>query len=390
MRVVLLDTSNPDEMTGGQSVFIRNIIPRLGVDVRVVGTTSGSEPLGKWQRRVLRGVSYDFMPVARMPRPGRAPLVPLRLTSCAGVALFRRRILRAGDVMYVHSPEMGLPLALGPGRKPMVTHVHGAANPLTASRYPWARATGLRRVYGALQRRVIAASAQVMSVDQKGLDMARACLPAQSVTGLTLMPICVDTTLFCPGDRAAARSSLGLPQAGHILLFVGRLEEAKGTKRLIEALASLAGRDEPLSLILIGDGSQRLVMEEQARRAGVADHLVFAGWVDHDALPAWLQASDALLLPSDYEGLPTAVIEALACGIPVVATAVGGLSGLIEEDKNGLLLHEVSSEALTAATERALEQQWSVDDLTASVDEYSAEEIAAKVCDVLRRAAATR
>lgn len=383
MRVVILDTSNPDEMTGGQSVFIRNLIPCLKVDVKVVGTTSGSEALGKWQRRSLRGVAYDFMPVARMPPPGRAPFVPLRLTSCLGVAIFRRRILRAGDVMYVHSPEMGLPLGVGPHRKPIVTHLHGAANPLTVSRYTWARTATLRYLYRALQRRVINASALVLSVDEKGLQLAKTSLSVDSHTRLALMPICVDTSLFHPGDKASARSKLGLPPLTPLLLFVGRLEQAKGTERLVEAFAELAARRDSLSLALIGDGSQRSAMIDQARRAGVEHRVLFAGWVDHDSLPSWFQAADALLLPSEYEGLPTAVVEALACATPVVATAVGGLPGLIKEGENGLLLNVRTPEALVAATERALDQRWSARELTASVSQHSSDYIGALVNKLL-------
>ena len=366
-------------MTGGQSVFIRNLIPRLEADVKVVGTTTGSEVLGRWQRRRLHGVAYDFMPVARMSAPGRAPVVPLRLTSFLGVARFRRRILSAGDVMYVHSPEMGLPLGVGPFRKPIAVHIHGASNPLSVSRYAWARGDALRRLYGLLHRRVIASAALVMSVDEKGLQLARACLTSKAGTRLALVPVGVDTSLFRPGDKAAARASLGLSPSTRLLLFVGRLERAKGTERLVEACAQLASRGEPATLALIGDGSQRRPMEVQARRAGMSDRLLFAGWVDHDDLPAWLQAADVLLLPSDDEGLPTVVIEALACAVPVVATAVGGLPGLIEEGENGLLLKERTAEALVVATASALDWPWSPERLTASVEAYSADRIAALV-----------
>lgn len=387
LRVVILDTSNPDEMTGGQSVFIRNLIPRLEADVKVVGATSGREAIGRWQRRSLRGVAYDFMPIARMSPPGRTPRIPLRLTSLLGVARFRRRILRAGDVMYVHSPEMGLPLGMGPGRKPIVTHLHGASNPLSVSRYAWARTATPRGLYGALLRRVINTSTLVLSVDRQGLKLAAESLGDKNGATLALLPVCVDTSLFHPGDKTSARSDLGLPALPtRVLLFVGRLEHAKGTERLVEALAELGKAEDSPILALIGDGSQRLPMEAQARQAGVGEHLLFAGWVDHDSLPAWFQAADVLLLPSDQEGLPTAVIEALACGVPVVATAVGGLPRLIDEGRNGMLLREPTAVALAAVTASALDRAWSTEDLTRSVGRYSADRIAAQVTQLLGEA----
>jgi glycosyltransferase involved in cell wall biosynthesis len=387
LRVVLLDTSNPDEMTGGQSVFIRNIVPRLQADVRVVGTTRGDEALGTWHRRSLHGVEYAFMPVARMGPPGRAPAVPLRLTACLGVARNRGKILGAGDVMYVHSPEMGLPLSIGPARKPLVTHLHGASNPLSVSRYAWARLSAPRRLYGLLQRRVIAASQAVLSVDEAGLRMAQTCCVDRDHSRRAVVPVCFDDGLFRPGDKPAAKSRLGLPPSSRVLAFVGRLEKAKGTERLLEGFEQVARRRDDVHLVLLGDGSQRAALERESSSAGVRERLVLAGWVDHDRLPDWLQAADLLLLPSDAEGLPTVVIEALACAVPVVATAVGGIPAVIEEGRTGLLLRERTPEALAAAIDEALRRSWSATELVRSVEDYSADRVAAQVGQLLRSVA---
>jgi glycosyltransferase involved in cell wall biosynthesis len=389
VRIVILDTSNPDEMTGGQSVFIRNLLPRLDGEVRIVGATGGPEALGAWQKRSLHGAPYEFMAVARMGAPGGAPRIPLRLASLVGVARFRRAILRAGDVMYVQSPEMGLPLTFGALRKPIVFHVHGAANPLIASRYDWARNSILRAAYARLQRRVINASQMVFSVDEAGLGLCRANLTRGSTTRLELVPICVDTTLFCAGDRDAARESHGLAAAGKIVIFVGRLERAKGVEQLVDSLGLLAKHTSPIRLVIIGDGSERDAMEERARRSGVLDQIVFAGWVAHDRLPAWLRATDALVLPSAYEGLPTAVIEALACGVPVVATPVGDVRRLVRDGENGLILTERTPQVLAQTLERALAADWSTDDIAASVNEYSAERVASLTSGLLREAVAS-
>jgi glycosyltransferase involved in cell wall biosynthesis len=390
LRIVVLDTSNPDEMTGGQSVFIRNLLPRLEGEVRVVGATGGPEALGVWQTRSLHGVRYEFMPVARMGAPGRAPRVPLRLASLVGVVRFRRAILRAGDVMYVQSPEMGLPLTFGAARKPIVFHVHGAANPLVASRYAWARNTILRQAYSRLQRRVINASRLVLSVDEAGLQMCRGKLVRGSQTRLELVPICVDMSLFCAGDGEATRAGHGLAAADKVVVFVGRLEQAKGVVELVEALALLRDHSPPVRLVVIGDGSQRDLMEETARRSGVLDRIVFAGWVAHDKLPAWLRASDVLALPSAHEGLPTAVIEALACGVPVVATPVGDVTRLVHDGENGLILRERTPQALAQALDRVLAAGWPTADVVASVGDYSAERIASLASGLLREAAGSR
>jgi N-acetylglucosaminyldiphosphoundecaprenol N-acetyl-beta-D-mannosaminyltransferase len=386
-RIVILDTSNPDEMTGGQSVFIRNLLPRLEGEISLVGATSAAERLGVWQTRSLNGTAYRFMPIARMGAPGRAPRIPLRLASLLGVARYRRAILDAGDVMYVHSPEMALPLTFGTSRKPIVLHVHGAANPLVASRYPWARHSLLRGAYGRLQRRVVNRSSAALSVDEAGLQLCRRYLTAGSTTRVELVPICVDTGLFHPGDRSAARAAHALVASDKVVVFAGRVEEAKGIGPLVDALALLVRRSLPVRLVVIGDGSQREAMAERARRAGVLDRIVFAGWVDHEELPGWLRASDVLVLPSAHEGLPTAVIEALACGIPVVATPVGDVLHLVHEGTNGIIVDEADPEALARALESALTTEWPALDVAASVSDYSADRVAALTGGVLRDAA---
>lgn len=387
LRVVILDTSSPDEMTGGQSVFIRNLLPRLDADVRVVGASRGREPLGQWQRRTLNGVPYLFMRVARMGSPGHPPRVPLRLTSLLGVARFRRSILAAGDVMYVQSPDMGLPLCLGGRRKPMVLHLHGSANPLTVSRYPWARGRAMRGAYAQLQRRVLNESRAVFSVDEAGLRLCGQSSPAVSATRWVLVPICVDTALFRPGNKTAAREALGLAAAGKMIVFVGRLEEGKGVGPLVDSLPLVVHSNPSVRLLVVGDGSQRQAMEDSARRLGVGDRIVFAGWVEHEELPFWLQAADALILPSAYEGLPTAVIEALACGLPVVATPVGDAPKLVKDGVNGVLLNEPSSAALAQAISRVLAENWSAKELAQSIQRYSAEATAGEVSRLLRWAA---
>lgn len=289
--------------------------------------------------------------------------------------------------MYVQSPEMGVPLTFGLMRKPVVLHLHGAANPLVASRYIWARKSIMRHVYARLQKRMITASCRVFSVDDAGLRLGGMYLGEEGATSLLLVPICVDTSLFCPGDRSAARAAHGLAASDKVVIFVGRLEEAKGIEQLVDAFALLAQRTPPTRLVVVGDGSQRGAMEERARGLGVHDRIAFVGWVEHDQLPLLLQATDALVLPSAHEGLPTAVLEALACGIPVVATAVGDVPKLVHDGINGLLLRELSPQPLAQALDRVLASSWSADDVAASVRDYSADSVASLISRLLCEAA---
>jgi glycosyltransferase involved in cell wall biosynthesis len=155
----------------------------------------------------------------------------------------------------------------------------------------------------------------------------------------------VDLELFRPGDRAAARSVLGL--AGRTLLSVGHLEPNKGHHVVLEALAALPGT----TLVIAGDGPQAGSLRALAHRLGLADRVRFVGTLPQQELPSWYGAADALVLASSREGMPNVVLEALACGTPVVATAVGGIPEIVSDQAAGVLMVRRDARALVEALE---------------------------------------
>ena len=128
----------------------------------------------------------------------------------------------------------------------------------------------------------------------------------------------VDLTTFHPGDRARARERLAFRQT--VLLSVGNLIPLKGHDLAIQALPHVEGA----YLVIVGDGPERANLAALAERTGVADRVRFMGRLPHQALPELYQAADLLLLLSSNEGMANVLLEAMACGTPVVATNVGG------------------------------------------------------------------
>ena len=134
----------------------------------------------------------------------------------------------------------------------------------------------------------------------------------------------INTCRFCPvagqDERLARRAQLGLPRDAMLIGAIGRLEMVKGHDLLIQALAHLPAN---CHLALAGDGTQRMTLAMVAQELGVTERVHFLGLQDDPAVV--LQALDIFCLPSRAEGLPLALLEALACSLPVVATAVGGV-----------------------------------------------------------------
>jgi colanic acid/amylovoran biosynthesis glycosyltransferase len=138
------------------------------------------------------------------------------------------------------------------------------------------------------------------------------------------------------------------------LVSVGRVAPVKGHRVLLEAL--LAARIEAgrLRVVIVGDGPERESLEEFARSAGLAQMVEFTGWQSSERVRAVVAAADGLVMPSFAEGLPVAIMESMASGVPVISSDVGGISELVEPGRSGWLVPAGSVAALAAAIEDLL------------------------------------
>ncbi|HJP03552.1 MAG: glycosyl transferase [Chromatiales bacterium] len=166
----------------------------------------------------------------------------------------------------------------------------------------------------------------------------------------------IDRQSFCPREQGECRRRLGLQHAGAIGLFVGNLVRVKGLDDLLDALTPELCSKHDLVFYVIGAGPLEGKLRERVRAAGMESAIQFAGQVEHTVLADWMNAADFLCLPSHHEGLPNVVLEGLACGLPVVATAVGGIPEIID-DSNGRLTPPGDPRALTAAIASVLEHK---------------------------------
>ncbi|HEX6287608.1 MAG TPA: glycosyltransferase [Herpetosiphonaceae bacterium] len=169
------------------------------------------------------------------------------------------------------------------------------------------------------------------------------------------IPNGVDVDHFHPADqatRAELRRTLSLPP-GPLVAYAGRLAPEKGVDVLIDAWPLVLRQMPDAHLLLVGEGEQRAALEAQAQRLGVAGRAIFAGGCA-DVAP-YLRAADAFALPSHSEGMPIALLEAMACGLPCAATAVGGTISVLDDGVTGRLVPAADPDALGAAIVEALD-----------------------------------
>jgi glycosyltransferase involved in cell wall biosynthesis len=193
-----------------------------------------------------------------------------------------------------------------------------------------------------------------------------------------------NTSVFGLADRGEARSHLGIDAGFQLVVYVGRFIEAKGLRELIEASCQLAKSNGRFRLVLVGDGVMRSELLELVERSGLKDRVLLPGGLAPKDVARWICASDVLTLPSWSEGYPNVVVEALACGRPVVATDVGGTREIVNAS-NGILIQPRNPEQLAGALRAALQRQWNHAGIAAAMrrswDDVAAETL--KVCTSL-------
>lgn len=147
----------------------------------------------------------------------------------------------------------------------------------------------------------------------------------------------VDRSLFHRRDQAEQRLALHLPAQAKIVLFIGNLSPEKGITYLLQAVSQLRRSGTELILCMIGEGPLRGDIEKEVRFLGIEDRTLFLGRVRHDRIPYFLNAADALCLPSLREGCPNVVLEALSSGTAVVASAVGAIPEMMARTRIGFV-----------------------------------------------------
>ncbi len=166
-----------------------------------------------------------------------------------------------------------------------------------------------------------------------------------------------DTAVFHPRDQVALRAELGLDPQAKLILYVGRFVEAKGMRELFTAFEALHREDPRRQLVLVGDGVMRGELEALIEARGLAQAVHLPGAFEPEGVARWIGACDLLTLPSWSEGYPNVVVEAIACGRPVVATTVGGTGEIVDPD-SGVLVPPRDAAALELGLRQALTRDW--------------------------------
>jgi glycosyltransferase involved in cell wall biosynthesis len=255
-----------------------------------------------------------------------------------GEVLRERRI----DVIHTHNTGPFFHGALGATLAGVKTHIHtDHARPFPDS-LRWMVA---EHVLSHLAYRVVGVSDDTthnLRHYEKIPESKLATIP----NGIDLQPVRT--------DPARLRQELGISPATTVIGTAGRLTHQKGMEFLIQAAGLLAPRFPDLTVLIVGEGSEQNALQEMVRSAGLQDRVRLLGL--RMDIPDLLALFDIYALPSRWEGLPMAILEAMAASLPIVASAVGGVPTAVREGVNGLLVPPENPVALAGALEKLLDE----------------------------------
>lgn len=197
-----------------------------------------------------------------------------------------------------------------------------------------------------------------------------------------------DLSVFHPMDRHDARQRLGIDPIAEAVIYIGRMDAKKGLRELVEAAASLHRERPTLHVYLVGEGPDRLLIENAIATANASGYIHALPACAFDDVAVWITAADLVTLPSYMEGCPNVVLEALASGRPVVATSVGGIPEIMN-DQCGQLVPPRESGALAQALASVLDRTWDATAIS-SFETRSWETVAAELLEVFESLVSNR
>jgi glycosyltransferase involved in cell wall biosynthesis len=206
-----------------------------------------------------------------------------------------------------------------------------------------------------LTRPVLHAAQRILVVSE---DLGRVAVRDYGADSARIraIPNGCDASIFHPQPREAARAGLGVDAEAELVVYVGRLVPEKGLSELLDAATMLAPQRPRLRLALIGDGPMRAELEGRLA-ADPSLRVALPGALGPQEVARWMAAADLVTLPSYSEGHPNVLVEALACGRPVVATPVGGIPEVVDADC-GVLVPVRDPAALAAGLADVLDRSW--------------------------------
>lgn len=377
---------------GGIQTFLHDLVKYAPADfdITIAGVTADrrARPIGRLRELSIEGRRAWTLPLAPQ---GRMSLNPLDLVRMARAQLVLRRMMRDRQtILQVHRPYRRILLAGHRGPRVQFVHLDLRAWPGPSG---WAR---FNRLYQPFSHGQLLGMAKVFVANEPGVELLKRDRP-EIAERVEFLPVWYDGQVFRPpvsGERAERRAALAatigaapFDDGEALVLVCGRLDDNKDPTLAVEAFARLVADGTRARLLIAGDGEEKAAVMARLGELGMSGQAHLMGDLSRDELATTMRATDALLLTSHAEGGgPRVVLEALASGVPVVATTVGDVARTVTTGVNGWLTDGRDPAALARGLAWAIEQPRAEVARAAieAVAPYSATNVLKRVYDVYR------
>jgi len=311
----------------------------------------------EWQlaeHTTVRGVRVPVLPFRSRIRG----MVDLNLAWALGVIGYLVRERRRPDVLHVHCSGVLIPPLLGwllcrVLRVPLVLNVHCS---IMVTYHPMNTLDRLLQPFARwVERRAIRAAARTVVLTPRTIPIftERTGLPAER---FAVLPDVIDADTFSARatDESVAefRASWNLPPAAKVVGYVGRIAREKGWPIILDIAEQL--RDDDVHWLVCGDGNERDLFEKDVAARGLTGRVTVTGYLPNEDVPVAMGAMDLLLQASLHEEFGSVMLEAMACGLPIVATGTGGVADVLEHGELGWLVEERTAPVLAKGIRAAL------------------------------------
>jgi len=342
LKILILDFCNYDDYPmGGYLTFAKNMMFSFGNNLALVGiTTTTEDPIGKWFKKEINGVVYDFFALAYYSKTKTKHIFPDRLVSFFLIKYYQKSILKkAIPNAFIQRQEI-LQAINRFGIKNICYCFAGLENPLAISKYWYAHHAAQffeQKFFKCLQKvKIILASGDEDAI----LEMIQRSNGSISRDSVVKFPSRINTDIFRQLDNNGLRAKLCIPESVNVIITVGRLASLKGWKFMIDSFVIYNNQIPESLLYFIGEGEDETKIKEYIEEKDLSKKVLLTGKKDATEIAEYLNAADLFIMGSFKEGWSTSLIEAIACGIPACVTNFSSAKEIIIEGSNGYVIDE--------------------------------------------------
>ncbi len=322
---------------GGQLSFAKQLIQVYGNKIYLVGVTDDENiQVGKWTKLTINNIEFDFFPFRRIPNSNEKPKIPARISDYLAIKKYEKEILSKNKNIITQAPELLIAMRNW-DVDTLCYEFPGVENPLEMPRFKWGKF--FAKQYENILFKILNSKVDVILASAGNDAINNLIIRSNGLLKyeeIHQFPTRVDTNFFKPLDLN--RIDFKLSNTDKILISCGRINQVKGWELIIDSFNILIQKDKNFKLFFIGDGEDRSKLEEKINKYNLSNQVKIIGFQTPNQVLEWTNLADIVLVGSYKEGWSISMLEALACGKPIVSTNVSGAKEMIKTAENGFIV----------------------------------------------------